>query len=156
TKRLHSPDNRHVVTMFGLSDDVLGGIVGNGINKHKVPYTLTEEFDSVYRHLHNLLPDELQFHKIGDDGPGVTVPLMQTRMKASHKITDSMDMADLFASFGGGKRPDGSDPMHPGQLVLNNYPKTLQNIAIPGFGIMDLGAKDILADREHGVPRYNE
>ncbi|MEW6278482.1 MAG: peroxidase family protein, partial [Candidatus Eremiobacterota bacterium] len=44
----------------------------------------------------------------------------------------------------------------PGQLVLNNYPRALQELSIPGFAAYDLAAVDILRDRERGVPRYNE
>lgn len=35
--------------------EVIGGIPGSGVNLHGVPYTLTEEFVSVYR-LHPLIP----------------------------------------------------------------------------------------------------
>jgi hypothetical protein len=40
--------------------------------------------------------------------------------------------------------------------VLNNFPETLQNLSIPGAGFYDLGAVDVLRDRERGVPRYNQ
>jgi hypothetical protein len=40
--------------------------------------------------------------------------------------------------------------------VLNNYPELLQNLKIPFMGTMDIGAVDVLRDRERGVPRYNE
>lgn len=36
-------------------NEVIGGIPGSGVNVHGVPYTLTEEFVSVYR-LHPLIP----------------------------------------------------------------------------------------------------
>ena len=56
-------------------------------------------------------------------------------------------MADLFFSFGN---------QHPGQLVLNNYPRFMQELSIPGNPVFDMGAVDILRARERGVPRYNE
>ena len=56
-------------------------------------------------------------------------------------------MAELFYSFGN---------QHPGQLVLNNYPRFMQELSAPGNPIFDLGAVDILRARERGVPRYNE
>jgi len=56
-------------------------------------------------------------------------------------------MADLFYSFG---------TEHPGALVLNNYPKFMQELSVPRSPLIDLGAVDILRAREHGVPRYNE
>src|SRR5207237_900948 len=45
---------------------------------------------------------------------------------------------------------------HPGGLVLNNYPEVLQGLKIPFMGTIDIGAVDVLRDRERGVPRYNE
>lgn len=56
-------------------------------------------------------------------------------------------MADLFFSFG---------KMHPGALVLNNYPRTMRELSIPGNPVYDLAAVDILRARERGIPRYNE
>jgi len=45
---------------------------------------------------------------------------------------------------------------HPGALVLNNYPKFIQNLDVPVVGKMDMGTVDILRDRERGIPRYND
>src|SRR6185436_16451200 len=45
---------------------------------------------------------------------------------------------------------------HPGQLVLNNYPRFMQEMSIPGNPLFDMGVVDILRARERGVPRYNE
>ena len=56
-------------------------------------------------------------------------------------------MTDLFFSFGN---------QHPGQLVLNNFPRFMQELSIPGNPVFDMGAIDILRARERGVPRYNE
>jgi hypothetical protein len=56
-------------------------------------------------------------------------------------------MPDLFYSFGN---------QLPGQLVLNNFPRFMQEISVPGNPIFDLGAVDVLRARERGVPRYNE
>ena len=45
-----------------------------------------------------------------------------------------------------------------GLLVLNNHPQFLQNLDIrPRFDMtLDVPALDIIRDREHGVPRFNE
>jgi hypothetical protein len=56
-------------------------------------------------------------------------------------------MGDLFYSFG---------TQQPGQLVLNNYPRFMQEMSIPGNPLFDMGTVDILRARERGVPRYNE
>ena len=75
------------------------------------------------------------------------VAFQKTRQIGSHKITDRYAMADLFYSFGN---------QHPGQLVLNNYPRFMQELSIPGNPFFDMGTVDILRARERGVPRYNE
>ena len=56
-------------------------------------------------------------------------------------------MTDLFYSFGN---------QHPGALVLNNFPRFMQELSIPGNPFFDMGAVDIVRARERGVPRYNE
>jgi hypothetical protein len=57
-------------------------------------------------------------------------------------------MSDLFYSFG---------TLHPGAITLHNYPRFLQTLKNDGGKhFTDLGAVDILRDRERGVPRYNQ
>jgi hypothetical protein len=108
---------------------------------------LTREFLSVYR-LHSLLPDQISLYAIGESKqPLKTWGLAELRQAAAHRVTDSLSMSDLFYSFG---------LQNAGQLVLNNFPETLQNLSIPGAGFYDLGAVDVLRDRERGVPRYNQ
>ena len=120
-------------------DPIAGGIVGNATDNHGVPYALTREFTSVYR-LHSLLPDEIGVYRIArGEQRQQAYGLAELRQAASPQLTRSIPMADWFYSFG---------VQHPGQLVLNNYPDTLQNLSIPGFGFYDLGAVDVLRDRE--------
>jgi hypothetical protein len=147
TNALRSKSTRRTLAEINVADPIAGGLVGNAMDKHGVPYSLTREFLSVYR-LHSLLPDEIKLFAInGSDEPVRAYALAELRQAASHKITANVPMADLFYSFG---------VQHPGQLVLNNYPDTLQNLSIPGAGFYDLGAVDVLRDRERGVPRYNQ
>jgi hypothetical protein len=129
----------------------LFGLVGREKNLHAVPYSLTEEFVSVYR-MHSLLPENVVLSSMDDKSKKITIPLVDTLDELSHRVSDHFAMKDLFYSFG---------IAHPGALTLNNYPKFMQNIKIPligqfSFGKFDLGAVDILRDRERGVPRYNE
>jgi len=110
-----------------------------------VPFALTEEFVSVYR-MHTLLPDEVRISSLR--GASVAaVPLAQTRNADARALEEQYGSTDLLYSFG---------IEHPGGLVLNNYPALLQALQIPFVGTMDLGAVDVLRDRERGVPRYNE
>jgi hypothetical protein len=147
TNSLRSKKERRTVSTINIADPIAGGLVGNATDNHGVPYSLTREFLSVYR-LHSLLPDQIAIYNLGGgDVPSRTVALAQMRQAASHKLTEAVSMADLFYSFG---------RQHPGQLVLNNFPETLQNLSIPGAGFYDLGAVDVLRDRERGTPRYNQ
>ena len=52
--------------------------MGNRIDKHGVPYSLTEEFVEVYR-LHSLLPEALALRRHQDGSPIEQVPLPMTR-----------------------------------------------------------------------------
>jgi hypothetical protein len=143
---LRSKQDRRTLTDIKVADPIVGGIVGNATDDHGVPYSLTREFLSVYR-LHSLLPDEIALYEIGgSDRPLRTWSLMELRQAAAHVVTRAVGMPNLFYSFG---------RQHAGQLVLNNFPETLQQLSIPGAGFYDLGAVDILRDRERGVPRYN-
>ena len=144
----HYGKNRQTVAPIKLRSPELGGVVGNALDKHGQPYGLTQEFVEVYR-LHSFLPEELQLRKLdqAEDAEPEHVPIPATRQAGARKLSEYHRMADLFFSFG---------KQHPGQLVLNNYPKFLQELSIPGNPVYDMGAVDILRARERGVPRYNE
>jgi len=137
--------DRETLSVVKVRNPELGGVVGNLINKHDQPYGLTEEFVEVYR-LHSLLPETLRLQKI-DQSQAAEVPTPATRQAGSAKITKQFGIADLLFSFGN---------QNPGQLVLNNYPRFMQELSIPGNPLFDMGAVDILRARERGVPRYNE
>ena len=145
TNLFHKGSHRKTVAAINVRNPELGGVVGNPINKHGSPFGLTEEFVEVYR-LHSLLPEYLNIRKVNQEN-GEEVPFVATRQAGSGKLTRRASMADLFYSFGN---------QHPGQLVLNNYPKFMQELSIPFNPMFDLGAVDLLRARERGVPRYNE
>ena len=127
--------------------ELLGGIVGSNADHHAAPYSLTEEFVSVYR-MHPLIPDDLTFHSLvtgraaRDAAARPRSPAARRRRSAS-----GLTMPDLFYSFG---------TCHPGAITLHNYPRHLQNLTRDDGEHLDLAAVDILRDRERGVPRYNE
>jgi hypothetical protein len=147
TNLFHTGTNRKTVAEINVRNPELGGVVGNPINKHNVPYALTQEFVEVYR-LHSLLPEKLNIQPIkAGNEEGMEIPFAQTRQAGAAKLTKRVSLPQLFYSFGN---------QHPGQLVLNNYPKFMQELSIPFNPIYDMGAVDILRARERGVPRYNE
>jgi hypothetical protein len=124
----------------------MGGVVGNPVDKHGRGFGLTEEFVEVYR-LHSLLPEELVLRRPGTAEPVEVVPFHATRQSGSPRITQRHAMADLFFSFG---------LQHPGALVLNNFPRFMQQLSIPGNPFFDMGTVDLVRARERGVPRYND
>jgi len=146
TYKFRNPGHRKTIAEFKVANAELGGIVGNHINRHGVPFGLAEEFVEVYR-LHSLLPEELELRDHRSTELIEALPFVAGRQAGSPKVTAAVGMANLFYSFGN---------QHPGQLVLNNFPKFMQELSIPGNPMFDLGAIDILRARERGVPRYNE
>jgi hypothetical protein len=129
-----------------LEDPVLNGIIGGRKELFDVPFSLTEEFTSVYR-LHSLLPEALDVHAQSDGHALKSVPLTETRDDQAHVAFDQFNIRDLVYSVG---------TQHPGALTLNNYPAFLQNLNVPIAGYIDMGTIDLVRDRERGVPRYNE
>lgn len=129
------------------NSEVISGIPGTETQHFGVPYTLTEEFTIVYR-MHPLIPDHYTFRAVADGSVLDRRTFRDIAGPHAREVTDRILHGDLFYSFG---------IAHPGALVLNNYPKFLQEFERPDNNqLMDLAATDILRTRELGVPRYNE
>ncbi|MEC4817172.1 MAG: peroxidase family protein [Scytonema sp. PMC 1069.18] len=124
----------------------ISGIPGSITNHFDVPYSLTEEFVSVYR-MHTLLPDLFTFHSVETDGLLSETTLGEAVGQGAREIMEQIDTSDLFYSLG---------ITHPGAITLKNYPNFLRTIPRPDGKIFDLAAVEILRDRERGVPRYND
>jgi len=130
-----------------ISDsDVISGIPGSSTDHHGTPYSMTEEFVSVYR-MHSLMPDEYALHSVRDGQRLKALNLREVTGKNARALMESMRMEDLIYSLG---------VANPGALTLHNYPRLLQHLVRPDGSSMDLAAVDILRDRERGVPRYNQ
>jgi hypothetical protein len=136
---------RKTVAEINIRNPEMGGVVGNPIDKHRQPYGLTEEFTEIYR-LHSLLPESLHLNRIGDTAIE-KIPFPASRQAGSVRLTNRFGIANILYSFG---------RQHPGALELNNYPRFMQELSIPGNPLFDMGTVDILRARERGVPRYNE
>ena len=136
-------------------EPILFGIVGgqrdlkvDPLSGQPVAFQLPEEFVSVYR-MHNLLPDRIRVRHVPGQrrqGTGPRLRLAALREASGRRLQERLGEANLLYTFG---------VEHPGALVLNNYPRLLQDVPIPYVGRTDLGAVDILRDRERGVARYN-
>jgi len=146
TNLLRKGKGRKTVADINVHNPELGGVVGNPINKHGQGFGLTEEFVEIYR-LHSLLPETLALRRRAAPDEVEHVAFPASRQSGSAKITRRYSMSDLLFSFG---------TQHPGQLVLNNYPRFMQELSIPGNPFFDMGTVDIVRARERGIPRYNE
>ena len=126
-------------------NDIFSGIPGSPTDHTGVPFSLTEEFVSVYR-MHTLMPDHFTIRS-ADTGKGLAnAELPELSGRRGVEFLARFNPADLFYSFG----------IHnPGAVRLHNYPKFLQNLVQDNGERFDLGTIDILRDRERGVPRYN-
>jgi hypothetical protein len=136
---------QEVLTVLNDSE-ILGGIVGSKHDHHTAPYSLTEEFVSVYR-MHPLIPDDLVVRSLATDRALETIQLPDLSGRKAPGVVSRCGMSDLFYSFG---------RTHPGAVTLHNYPKHLQNLTRDDGEHLDLAAVDIFRDRERGVPRYNQ
>ena len=126
-------------------NDIFSGIPGSPTEHHGVPFTLTEEFVSVYR-MHPLMPDHftIKSAKTGEGLANAELPELLGRRGV--EFLGKFDLADLFYSLG----------IHnPGAVRLHNHPKFLQDLVQDNGERFDIGTLDILRDRERGVPRYN-
>ncbi|KAI3704774.1 hypothetical protein L1987_75003 [Smallanthus sonchifolius] len=139
---------------------ILGGLVGlKKPNNHGVPYSLTEEFVSVYR-MHSMLPDQLLIRDVNST-PGPNKSL---------NVTKTIDMMNLIGRRGEkqlseiGLRTQMVSMGHQacGALELWNYPAWLRDVVpqnVDGTDRpdpVDLPSLEIYRDRERNVARYNE
>lgn len=133
------------------SGAVLTSIVGKPSEFHGVPFSLTEEFVSVYR-MHPLLPDYLHIGSFSaGQGTGRTYQLPEYSFRGTRDVLVNNNMEDILFTFG---------VEHPGALTLHNYPTHLMNLKLPNHQqkgeTIDLATIEILRDRERGIPRYND
>jgi Animal haem peroxidase len=132
---------------FSLGQEITG-ILGSARDHSGVPYSLTEEFVSVYR-MHPLLPDTFEFRSHATGALIESRALRDAQGASTRPLVEKVGIADLLYSLGVG---------HPGQITLHNYPRDLQQLPHREEGEdvqLDVAALDIMRDRERGVPRYN-
>lgn len=139
------PENVQDVLTFTNDSELLGGIIGSPTNHFNVPYSLTEEFVSVYR-MHALIPDTFTFRSATTGEVLGTYDLADVALHKGRAVFDKLSPVDLFYSFG---------VSNPGAVRLHNYPRGLQNFVKADGTRIDLASIEIYRDRERGVPRYN-
>ncbi|GGN86888.1 hypothetical protein GCM10011579_079180 [Streptomyces albiflavescens] len=123
----------------------LTGIPKTLPDHHAAPYSLTEDFVTVYR-MHPLIPDdfELREHHFGQRLE--TVGFLDIQGGAAEARIRKTGLANTLYSFG---------IAHPGAITLHNFPRSLQQFERDGE-IIDLSVVDLVRTRRRGVPRYND
>ena len=130
----------------GLNDnDLLAGVPGSPTDHHTAPYSLTEEFASVYR-MHPLMPDDYTLRSVATNAELGQYELPEMAGQRGRQIIKRFNLPDLFYSLG---------IANPGAIRLHNFPRHLQNLVKDSGERFDLATIDILRDRERGLPRYN-
>ena len=126
--------------------------VNGGINLFGSPFNFPEEFVTVYR-LHPLVPDLIEYRDISKDPNQIIekVAVIETFEGKATNAMRSRGLANWGLSMGRQRL---------GLLTLHNHPQFLQNIRLPRLDTptqeIDIAALDLIRDREHGVPRFNE
>ncbi|MDW6025793.1 peroxidase family protein [Mesorhizobium sp. BAC0120] len=112
---------------------------------HTAPYSLTEDFVTVYR-MHPLLPDDYCFYnhkngaKLGGKG------FLDIQGTKADDAMRNFGLRNVLYSFG---------IANPGAIALHNFPTALQALERDGE-IIDLSVVDLVRTRRRGVPRYND
>jgi hypothetical protein len=144
--------------IFGLGSKVRGfditkpEFTNGGVNHFGSPFNFPEEFITVYR-LHPLIPDLIEYRDLSQDPNKILhkVPVVETFRGLATPAMRSHGLSNWALSLGRQRL---------GLLTLNNHPQFLQNLRMPRLQSdtqkIDVAALDLIRDREHGVPRFNE
>jgi len=135
--------------IFGIGST--GADPNGGVNHFGSPFNFPEEFITVYR-LHALVPDLIEFRDAHQpDAIRNKIPVIETFRGKATGFMRERGLANWALSMGRQRL---------GLLALQNHPRFLQNVPMGRIRSatqrIDVAALDILRDREHGVPRFNE
>ncbi len=126
--------------------EAISGIAGSDAAHHAAPFSLTEEFVSVYR-MHPLVPDDFDFLSLADNSVIEQRTLTEIQGAATREFMDHIGMEQTWYSLGLASA---------GAVCLHNYPNTLRELRRVDGELLDLATLDIVRDRERGIPRYND
>ncbi|MCY1145436.1 peroxidase [Actinoplanes sp. Pm04-4] len=124
--------------------NALRGIPHTTPDHHGTPFSLTEDFVTVYR-MHPLIPDDYTFSSVGGEVLGDRSFADLQGDRADDELR-AMGLSSVLHSFG---------RAHPGAITLHNYPRALLNLEREGE-MIDLSVVDLVRTRRRGVPRYND
>ena len=143
----YGPPSGDWLTRLGiwLTDvHALKGIPQTAPDHHTAPYSLTEDFVTVYR-MHPLLPDDYIFYDFSTGASRGQKKFLQIQGDMADDAMRETGLRDALYSFG---------VAHPGAITLHNFPEALRHFERNGE-IIDLSVVDIIRTRRRGVPRYN-
>jgi hypothetical protein len=148
TTNWYGPRPNDWITRLGLwlmDASALTGIPATLPHHHAAPYSLTEEFVTVYR-LHPLLPDDYSFYDFQTGELLRQRGFLEIQGEKADDELRLLGLHNLLYSFG---------ISHPGAITLHNNPRSLQAFERDGERI-DLSVVDLVRTRRRGVPRYND
>ena len=143
-----SGPGRDRLTRLGLrlfDPHALHGIPGSLPDHHGVPYSLTEEFVTVYR-MHPLIPDDYVFVDHADGSVRGRYEFADLQGAATEPMLRKIGLTDACYSLA---------IAHPGAVTLHNFPRGLRRFERDGE-FVDLAVVDIVRTRCRRVPRYND
>ena len=126
--------------------------MNGGVNHFGSPFNFPEEFITVYR-LHPLVPDLIEYREWQQEPNTIRnkIPVIETFRGKATDAMRSRGLANWALSMGRQRL---------GLLSLQNHPQFLQNLKMTRLQSktqqIDIAALDLMRDREHGVPRFNE
>ena len=133
------------VALWLLDTHALTGIPKTMPDHNEVPYSLTEDFITVYR-MHPLIPDDYSFFRCSDGRKVADVTFNEIQGLQTDSVMRSTGLDNVLYSFG---------IANPGAITLHNFPNALRSFVRDGE-IVDLSVVDIVRTRRRGVPRYND
>lgn len=105
-----------------ISKNTIRPHIGEPAQFHGVPFSLTEEFVSVYR-MHSLLPDKITIRDIGTRKKTKrTYDLPDISFGHARQMFEENELEDVLYTFG---------VENPGNLVLRNFPEHLTELELP-------------------------
>jgi hypothetical protein len=121
------------------------GIPQTTPDHHTAPYSLTEDFVTVYR-LHPLLPDD---YRLYDHQKGTFMRACRfadIQGAKTDEVMRKLKLENVLYSLG---------IAHPGAIRLHNYPRALTEFQLENGQRIDLSVVDLVRERHRGIPRYN-
>jgi Animal haem peroxidase/Catalase len=109
------------------------------------PYSLTEDFVTVYR-MHPLIPDDYCFYDSATGKKLSNLTFFDIQGDNTDRVMREKGLRDVLYSFG---------TAYPGAITLHNFPNSLMKFNREGE-IVDLSVVDLARTRRRGVPRYND